>query len=139
MGSTAECGGSCGFSQAAITKRKRGIRPVVKNNSQCINKEEVVSQEEERDKKEGEEEESGEGDGIEGQVCQDEVKVKVIKDPGLPTPEERERHNMTHNPYRSWCPICVEARGKEDPHRKTKKKEDNDEIPEIGLDYKTFG
>ena len=24
----------------------------------------------------------------------------------LPTPEERERHMLTHEPFRSWCPHC---------------------------------
>ena len=48
---------------------------------------------------------------------------------------------MTHNPYRSWCPICVEAKGKEDPHRQKRNKqaEDSDDVPEFGMDYKTFG
>ena len=64
----------------------------------------------------------------------------MIKDPGMPTETERERHNMTHNPYRSWCPICVEARGKEDPHLGHKRRQaDSDGIPEVGLDYKSFG
>ena len=75
-----------------------------------------------------------------GQPCREEVLVKVIKDPGLPTEEEKERHDMTHNPYRSWCPVCVEARGKEDPHRRNKNKRvGSDGVPEIGLDYKSFG
>ena len=52
----------------------------------------------------------------------EEVLIKVVKDPGLPTEAERERHNMTHNPFRSWCPICVEPRGKEDPHHRKKGK-----------------
>ena len=50
--------------------------------------------------------------------------IKVIKDPGNPTPEEIELHNAGgHTPPRSWCPVCVEARGKEDPHfaKKVKK------------------
>ena len=40
------------------------------------------------------------------------VEVKVRKDPGEPTKEEINRHNVTHLPYRSWCPICVKAKGK---------------------------
>ena len=39
---------------------------------------------------------------------------KVSKDPGTPSPEEVEAHDPTHLPYRSWCPVCVEACGKED-------------------------
>ena len=47
---------------------------------------------------------------------------------------------MTHNPYCSWCLVCVEARGEEDPHRRNKdRKTEGDGIPEVGLDYKAFG
>ena len=77
---------------------------------------------------------------MECRPCEEEVPVKIIKDPGMPTKEEKERHDMTHNPYRSWCPVCVEARGKEDPHRRNKDgKTEGDGIPEVGLDYKAFG
>ena len=31
---------------------------------------------------------------------------------------EREKHNLTHTPYRSWCPHCVRARGRGTQHRK---------------------
>ena len=102
-----------------------------------------VSEEHQDEEKDGDEmdvADEGDEDDVESQSCHEEVPVKVAKDPGLPTPEERDRHNMTHNPYRSWCPVCVEARGKEDPHRKQKKKKkDDDEVPEVGLDYKAFG
>ena len=83
----------------------------------------------------------GQTDKDEDQEGEEEVIIKVVKDPGLPTEEERERHNMTHNPYRSWCPVCNEARGKEDPHKKKKNKKqgEDDEVPEVGMDYKSFG
>ncbi len=42
---------------------------------------------------------------------------KIAHDPGDPTPQEREEHCVTHVPYRSWCPICVKAKGKEESHR----------------------
>ena len=29
-----------------------------------------------------------------------------------PTKEEFERHCLTHLPYRNWCPICVQAKKK---------------------------
>ena len=41
--------------------------------------------------------------------------TSIVKDPGAPTSEEKEAHNATHLPYRSWCPVCVKAKGKEDP------------------------
>ena len=33
--------------------------------------------------------------------------ICIVCDPGSPTKEEKEKHDMTHNPYRSWCPVCV--------------------------------
>ena len=31
--------------------------------------------------------------------------------PRGPTEKERAEHNLTHLPYRSWCPACVAGRG----------------------------
>ena len=56
-----------------------------------------------------------EGDDIHAEMNEEAV-VREVRDPGCPTYEERERHNKTHIPFRPWCPICVEAKGKEDPH-----------------------
>ena len=42
--------------------------------------------------------------------------TRIIRNPLNPSKEERERHNINHCPYRSWCDVCVEGRGKEDPH-----------------------
>ena len=50
---------------------------------------------------------------------------------------EREEHELTHTPYRAWCPYCVRARGKNTSHRKSKD-EDKDkqvEVPRISMDY----
>jgi hypothetical protein len=41
---------------------------------------------------------------------------------------------VTHRPYRRWCRICVEAWGKEDPHKRAGEGE-KEGMPEIGLDY----
>jgi hypothetical protein len=64
--------------------------------------------------------------------------VKVARDPGDPTPGEREHHNATHIPYRSWCPICVKGKGKEESHR-TQKIGDASCKPHMCFDYKSFG
>ncbi len=44
-----------------------------------------------------------------------EVIRKVI-DPKLPSATEVAMHNLTHLPYRNWCPICVKAKGKDMTH-----------------------
>ena len=38
-------------------------------------------------------------------------------DPRLPAAEEIDAHNLTHLPYRSWCPHCVRGKGKTMDHR----------------------
>ena len=42
---------------------------------------------------------------------------KALPSPKLPSRAEVEHHNLTHIPYRSWCPICVAARRKKNAHR----------------------
>ena len=58
-----------------------------------------------RKKEEDEEEEprriaGGEGGG---------AKMRNIGDPRLPTQKEVDEHNLTHVPYRNWCPHCVKG------------------------------
>ena len=59
---------------------------------------------------------------------------RVLRSPVKPSKEDVERHYTTHLQYRSWCPICVQARGREDPHkRKTEKAQKG--LPVVSLDY----
>eukprot|EP00974_Lingulodinium_polyedra_P125558 11195032-Lingulodinium_polyedra.AAC.1 len=69
---------------------------------------------------------------------QEDAPVKIARDPGDPTPQEREEHNATHVPYRSWCPVCVKAKGKEEAHRSSKGQEKSCKAT-ISFDCKTFG
>ena len=45
--------------------------------------------------------------------------MRKLIDPRRPTKEEVDEHDLTHLPYRNWCPICVKAKGKELDHRKS--------------------
>ena len=79
------------------------------------------------------------GDGAEVTIEEnEEAPVVVANSPYNPTHEEKERHYATHLPYRNWCPVCDQARGREDDHKKKNKKDDGD-VPTIVLDYKGFG
>ena len=40
-------------------------------------------------------------------------KAKAIMQPVQPTPQEIQQHNLTHMPYRSWCPVCKQSRGRQ--------------------------
>ena len=61
---------------------------------------------------------------------------------GMPSPivvtrREREEHELTHLPYRSWCPHCVRGRGRNCPHHQgVKDKHDKEAmVPRVALDY----
>ena len=47
--------------------------------------------------------------------------VVVLPVPQKVTKAQRDEHNLTHMPYRSWCPYCVRARGRNQQHGKAKK------------------
>ena len=51
-----------------------------------------------------------------------------------PIAEEIRLHEQTHLPYRSWCPICVAARGVSQAHRR-KREEEERLMPTIAYDY----
>ena len=62
----------------------------------------------------------------------------ILRGPVRPSAEAVDRHNATHMPYRSWCEVCVKARGKEDPHRRKRAKkveELGEELRRASLDY----
>jgi len=60
----------------------------------------------------GEQEEEGADESTE--------KREVVKmaDPREPTEEERRERNLTHLPFRSWCPHFARGRGREADRRK---------------------
>ena len=61
---------------------------------------------------------------------QEAQRAKGVKAPEQPTQQQIRVHNLTHLPYRNWCPICVESRGKADSHKKQTSKQ-----PVIQIDF----
>ena len=55
-----------------------------------------------------------------------------------PLPSERVQyeHSITHIPYQSWCPICVAARGKSDPHKAVGSASTS--LPQVAFDFAFF-
>ena len=51
---------------------------------------------------------------------QESAPMKVARDHGGPTTKEREDLNATHIPFRSWCSVCVGAKGKKGKERSCK-------------------
>ena len=67
--------------------------------------------------------------------CYGKIPVRVARNHGHPTDKEVKEHNVTHFPHRSWCPVCVKARGKEEAHKKVRKQ---GEVSTVSMDYKSF-
>ena len=91
----------------------------------------------------GERAEGGEDEGLGQEMAAEEDGVEEegrkavgIKGPKRVSKEEREEHNKTHLPYRSWCEICVKARGRKRQHRRMEKESDQLEaVPRVSMDY----
>ena len=69
--------------------------------------------------------------------AEDEVEAQEpVRRREVPTPskEEVRRHNISHLPYRSWCPQCVAGRCRDDPHRDRKEPEEGRGL-EVHYDY----
>lgn len=80
----------------------------------------------------GEHEPNGEMIEINDDEEQQEVqKLKVKVSPVKPTPVEVEDHRCSHDPYRSWCKLCVMGKALGERHSET----GEHAIPIIGLDY----
>ncbi len=84
---------------------------------------------------------AGGEDGGAGGEEEEGAVPKRIANPRAPTKHEVEQHNLTHVPFRNWCPSCV--RGKStNSHHATKTETLGDElktIPTIGMDYWYMG
>ena len=52
-------------------------------------------------------------------TVEEEARVaRTRRTPKEPSYEERRVHRLTHLPYRNWCEVCVEARGRNAAHLK---------------------
>ena len=70
-------------------------------------------------------------------VVEEDAGVRVKLAPTQPSNTEREKHEVTHCPYRSWCAICVAGRGQKSGHKKQKR--DGSELPRFAMDYGFLG
>jgi len=73
----------------------------------------------------------------EDQDAGDIRKMKRMLDPRMPSKDKVEGHELTHLPFRSWCPHCVRGRGVETSHRMAVR--DKGAIPEIHVDFCFLG
>ena len=54
--------------------------------------------------------------------------------PHRPSAKEVAEHNLTHLNYRSWCPICIRAKGVSEPHYAGVDRSERS-IPAVNADY----
>ena len=57
--------------------------------------------------------------------------ARVKSSPARPSADEVARHDVTHVPYRSWCPICIAASAREDRHPRQTKIDTEEGLPII--------
>ena len=70
------------------------------------------------------------------EVDEDEGQVqRAAKAPRLPGAREREEHNLTHCPYRSWCEHCVKGQAKDFPHRTVSGSLAESDVVRVSMDY----
>ena len=62
-----------------------------------------------------------------------ERKVRTLRKVGSPSQEEYDQHQLLHGEFRSWCPACVEGRGRPRQHRRNVDEED--EEPVVVMDF----
>ena len=59
---------------------------------------------------------------------------RVIRNPHAPSRQEVIEHNITHCPFRSWCPECVMGKSKCDPHTSSTEEGERN-VPLVAMDY----
>ena len=76
---------------------------------------------------------SGEDESEAIHAPDEEVKpTRAVRSPPMPSQQEIDEHRVSHLPYRSWCPECVEAFGRERGHSK---QTESRSIPLVSCDY----
>ena len=52
-----------------------------------------------------------------------------------PSADAVAKHDATHVPYRSWCPICMAASARQDPHSRRAKADTENGLAAVQTDY----
>ena len=82
-------------------------------------------------------EEDGEEEDTRGEESEEVRRPRTTRRPTEPTRKEREEHKITHMPFRTWCRLCVSARGRDRHHRTTVRSELG--VPLMGIDFFFLG
>ena len=95
----------------------------------------AAAQEEQEEMPEGAEDMVCEESGPQSAQAEDQEgrAARPIPAPAEPSKAEREAHEVSHWPYRSWCPYCVMGRGRDKAHRRRDGSEPR--RPQVVADY----
>ena len=74
-------------------------------------------------------------DSIDADVDLEAEDQRAATDPRQPTQAQREEHNLTHLPFRSWCRACLLGRARDAPSRKVKSQFAEPILPRVRMDY----
>ena len=72
-------------------------------------------------------------EGLEHKGGERPVRAARRRRPDQPTAEEIAEHELSHEPYRSWCADCVAGRGRADS--RIERSADQKSLPIFGVDY----
>ena len=55
--------------------------------------------------------------------------------PHEPSELKKQKHNLTHIPFQPWCTSCVKGKAQAEPHKRTERIIEDNELPVIQCDY----
>ena len=64
-----------------------------------------------------------------------ESRAEMTPVPHEPSEFEKQKHNLTHIPFRPWCTSCVKGKAQAEPHKRTERITEDSELPVIQCDY----
>ena len=73
-----------------------------------------------------------------GSSPKERERAPPVPQPGLPSRQEVQEHELTHIPYRSWCVQCVRGAGRSDAHRKRTRQDEEEREQQMttwSIDY----
>ena len=63
------------------------------------------------------------------------IRPRVVSTPPIPSRQEVLEHNVTHCPFRAWCPWCVQGKSKATPHYSSGGSSEQGHVPVVAFDY----
>ena len=77
----------------------------------------------------------GQAEGLEPEEEDEGRQPKMLANPITVSKKQREEHELTHLPYRSWCAHCVRGRGRSTAHKAKKGDTEEEETARVVMDY----